>query len=172
MCIRIDIVWWADLHRIDLEQLKAAEDALRNERMACDQVFYHLRYRGIELRILPYCTEQWIAVTEYAPIEHGNFTFPQSASGWLLARIAERHSRTPRQVALNFLTRRPCIIAIPKTSRPEQIKKYLAKKSSLGKDLQPIYARLTEICSWKRLNEWYSILIRLMPRDSSSQLSL
>ena len=52
MCMRMDIVWWADLHKIDLEHLKAAEDALRNERMACDQVFYHLSYRGTELRLL------------------------------------------------------------------------------------------------------------------------
>lgn len=52
MCMRMDIVWWADLHKLDLEQLKAPEGALRNERMACDQMFYHLSYRGTELRLL------------------------------------------------------------------------------------------------------------------------
>ena len=40
----------------------------------------------------------------------------------MLAEIAERHSRTPRQVALNFLTRHPNVFAIPKTTHPEHIK--------------------------------------------------
>jgi len=62
-------------------------------------------------------------------------------------------------------------LAIPQTSRPEQITEYLAKKSSLGNDLQPIYARWTEMCSWKMLNEWYSILILLKPRVSPFRLS-
>ncbi|MRN69128.1 MAG: hypothetical protein FIO04_05445 [Nitrosopumilales archaeon] len=48
-----------------------------------------------------------------APFGHGNFPFPQSASGRVLARIAGRHGRTPRQVALNFLARHPCISRLP-----------------------------------------------------------
>jgi diketogulonate reductase-like aldo/keto reductase len=40
----------------------------------------------------------------------------------VLAAIAERHGRTPRQVALNFLTRHPSIFAIPKASRPEHVR--------------------------------------------------
>jgi diketogulonate reductase-like aldo/keto reductase len=51
----------------DVEELKAAEKALRNEPMACDQVLYHLGYRGIERRLLPYCTKRKIAVVGYAP---------------------------------------------------------------------------------------------------------
>jgi hypothetical protein len=34
----------------------------KNERMTCDQVLYHLGDRGIERRLLPYCTQWGIAV--------------------------------------------------------------------------------------------------------------
>ena len=37
----------------------------------------------------------------------------------LLARIAEAYDATPRQVALAFLTRRPSLFTIPKTSTPQ-----------------------------------------------------
>ena len=114
------LVRFIGVSNFDLEELKEAEDSLRNERMACDQVLYHLGYRGIERRLLPYCTKQGIAVVGYAPFGHGNFPSPQSAGGRVLTEIAERHNRTPRQVALNFLTRHRCIFTIPKNSRPER----------------------------------------------------
>jgi diketogulonate reductase-like aldo/keto reductase len=107
----------------DLEQLKAAEQALENERIACNQVLYHLRERGIELRLLPYCIDREIAVVGYAPFGHGNFPSPKSAGGLVLAEIAKRHSRTPRQVALNFLVMRyPCMFIIPKSIHPDRVK--------------------------------------------------
>lgn len=36
--------------------------------------------------------------------------------------IAKRHGRTPRQVALNFLVRRPALFTIPKASRVEHVR--------------------------------------------------
>lgn len=114
------LVRFIGVSNFDLEELKEAEDSLRNERMACDQVLYHLGYRGIERRLLPYCTKQGIAVVGYAPFGHGNFPSPKSAGGRVLTEIAERHNRTSRQVALNFLTRHSCIFTIPKNSRPER----------------------------------------------------
>jgi diketogulonate reductase-like aldo/keto reductase len=65
----------------DVEELNAAERALRDERMACDQVLYHLAYRGIERHLLPYCSERKIAVVGYAPFGHGNFPTPESPGG-------------------------------------------------------------------------------------------
>ena len=114
------LVRFIGVSNFGVEELKEAEDSLRNERMACNQVLYHLGYRGIERRLLPYCTEHGIAVVGYAPFGHGNFPSPQSAGGRVLAEIAKRHSRTPRQVALNFLTRHRCIFTIPKNRRLER----------------------------------------------------
>ena len=114
------LVRFIGVSNFDLEELKESEHSLRNEQKACDQVLYHLGYRGIERRLLPYCTKQGIAVVGYAPFGHGNFPSPKSAGGRVLTEIAERHNRTSRQVALNFLTRHSCIFTIPKNSRPER----------------------------------------------------
>lgn len=105
----------------DLNELKAAEQALSNHRLACNQVLHHLRSRGIERQLLAYCTKQKIAVVGYSPFGHGNFPSLKSADGQVLARIAERHGKTMRQVALNFLTHHPNIFTIPKASRPEYV---------------------------------------------------
>jgi diketogulonate reductase-like aldo/keto reductase len=58
----------------------------------------------------------------YSPFGHGNFPSPNSIGRHVLAEIAERHGRTPRQVALNFLTRHPSVFTIPKTTRPERVR--------------------------------------------------
>ena len=39
----------------------------------------------------------------------------------VLAKIANTHGRTPRQVALNFLSMHSNIFTIPKTSNPERV---------------------------------------------------
>ena len=114
------LVRFIGVSNFDLEELNEAEDSLRDERIACDQVLYHLRYRGIERQLLPYCTERGISVVGYAPFGHGNFPSPQSAGGRVLAEIAKIHGRTPRQVALNFLTRHTSIFTIPKNRLPER----------------------------------------------------
>jgi diketogulonate reductase-like aldo/keto reductase len=106
----------------DVNELDAAEMALSKHRLACNQVLYHLGYRGIERHILPYCTKRGIAIAGYSPFGHGNFPSPQSPGGTVLAEIAERYGHTPRQVALNFLTRHPSVFTIPKAGRPEHVK--------------------------------------------------
>ena len=105
----------------DVDQLEAAERALSKHRLTCNQVLYHLGYRGIERHILPYCANREIAVVGYSPFGHGSFPPPESTGGRVLAEIAKRHGRTPRQVALNFLTRHPSVFTIPKAGRPEHV---------------------------------------------------
>jgi len=116
------LIRFIGVSNFDVEDLMAAESALRNERMASNQVLYHLGDRGIERRLLPYCARREIAVVAYSPFGHGNFPTPDSIGGRVLAEIAERHGRTPRQVALNFLTRHPSVFTIPKTTRPERVR--------------------------------------------------
>jgi diketogulonate reductase-like aldo/keto reductase len=110
------------LSNFDVNELDAAEMALSKHRLACNQVLYHLGYRGIERHILPYCTKRGIAVVGYSPFGHGNFPSPPSPGARVLAEIAERYGRTPRQMALNFLTRHPSVFTIPKAGRPEHVK--------------------------------------------------
>jgi diketogulonate reductase-like aldo/keto reductase len=116
------LIKYIGVSNFDIEELKEAEQALKNEQMACNQLLYHLGNRGIEQRLLPYCTEKGIAIVGYSPFGHGNFPSPQSNKGQILEEIAKRHNRTARQVALNFLTRHDNIFTIPKTSRLERVK--------------------------------------------------
>ena len=106
----------------DVEQLKEAQHALKKYRIACNQVLYHLAYRGIERDLLPYCAESEIAIVGYSPFGHGNFPSSHSKGGKVLAEIAKRHNRTMRQVALNFLTRDSNLFTIPKAGSPDHIR--------------------------------------------------
>ena len=106
----------------DIHCLKEAQKALARERIVCDQVIYHLRSRGIEHRLIPYCESQNIAVVGYSPFGQRNFPSPGSKQGRALEQIASKHGKTPRQVALNFLTRRKSLFAIPKSSNPKHVR--------------------------------------------------
>lgn len=106
----------------DVEQLREAQNALVKHRIACNQVLYHLAYRGIELELLPYCTENGIAIVGYSPFGHGNFLSSHSRGRKVLAEIAKRQNRTVRQVALNFLTRDSNLFTIPKAGNPDHIR--------------------------------------------------
>jgi diketogulonate reductase-like aldo/keto reductase len=105
---------------LDVSQLEAARRALGRERLACNQVLYHLRDRSVEKDVLPHCERRQIAVVGYTPLARGGFLRGP------IADIARRHGRTPRQVALNFLTRRPSLFTIPKASQPDHVRENAA----------------------------------------------
>ena len=107
---------------LDVDRLKQAQKALTREKIVCNQVLYHLRSRGIENRLLAYCESQGIAVVGYSPFGQGDFPSLNSKQGKALATIAERHGKTPRQIALNFLTRRPSLFTIPKASNVDHVR--------------------------------------------------
>src|SRR5690606_38492500 len=51
----------------------------------------------------------------------GRFPSPRTPGGRVLEEIARRHGRTPRQVALRFLTRGD-VFTIPKSGNPEHVR--------------------------------------------------
>ncbi|AGC42490.1 aldo/keto reductase [Myxococcus stipitatus DSM 14675] len=103
----------------DLEELLSLT---KPQRIACNQVLYHLEERAIEHSVLPWCEARGIAVVGYSPFGNGNFPPPDSEGGRVLADVARAHGATPRQVALQFLVRRPSLFAIPKSSRLAHLK--------------------------------------------------
>ena len=126
-----NLVRFIGVSNFNLKELQEAEKALQNERIACNQVLYNLGYRAIEKRILPYCTKQEIAVVGYSPFGHGNFYSPKSTKGKVLVDIANRHGRTPRQIALRFLSLQSNVFTIPKTIHPERV---IENSQSVDKD--------------------------------------
>lgn len=105
----------------DVNLLQQAQKALAREKIVCNQVLYHLRSRGIEYRLLPYCEKHNIAVVGYSPFGQGDFPSPNSKQGKVLATIGSKHGKTPHQVALNFLTRGKNLFTIPKASHVEHV---------------------------------------------------
>lgn len=106
--------------------------------VATDQVLYNLSRRGVEFDLLPWCHRQRLPVMAYSPIEQGRLLGDS-----VLARIAERHSANPAQVALAWVLRQDGMCAIPKASTQHHVDQNLAaldiKLSS--EDLRELDAR-------------------------------
>jgi diketogulonate reductase-like aldo/keto reductase len=100
----------------DLNELRAVAG---KNRIACNQVLYHLQERAIEHAVIPWCKQHGVAVVAYSPFGHNDFPSPHGKAGQVLQTIAEAHDASPRQVALSFLTRDPLVFAIPKASTSE-----------------------------------------------------
>lgn len=100
-----------DVDDLDELQAIAGEGAI-----ACNQVLYHLNERAIEHAVIPWCAQHGVAAVAYSPFGHDQFPETNSPGGKVLARIAEAHEASPRQIALAFLTREQSLFAIPKAA--------------------------------------------------------
>ena len=118
--VKDNLIKFIGVSNFNLKELQQAEQTLEDERIACNQVLYHLSYSAIEKRIVPYCKSKEIAVVGYSPFGHVDPPSPNSTKGKVLAEIANHHGRTIRQVTLNFLSLHSNIFTIPKTSNPER----------------------------------------------------
>jgi diketogulonate reductase-like aldo/keto reductase len=90
-------------------------------KIACNQVLYHLRERAIEHAVIPWCAQHGVAVVAYSPFGHDDFPQSDSKPGKVLQAIAEAHGASPHQIALGFLTRDPCVFAIPKAANQAHV---------------------------------------------------
>src|SRR5262245_7014370 len=101
-------------------QLRAAQAAMRNHPIVSNQVLYNLNRREIEWELLPYCQQQHITIIAYTPLDDGRLaTWPGFSPDWriqTLAQIAAYTQKTLAQVALNWCTARPGVIAIFKSN--------------------------------------------------------
>jgi len=120
--VRAGKVRFIGVSNLDVRQMQLAERALTHERIVCNQVCYHMKARGIEFSLIPYCRERNIAVVGYSPFGSGDFVLEQSKGGRVLAEIGARHGKSMRQVAIRFLTRRPQLFTIPKAARADHVR--------------------------------------------------
>jgi diketogulonate reductase-like aldo/keto reductase len=100
----------------DEDELRRALEIAGPGRIACNQVLYHLEERGIEHAVLPWCQAHGVAVVGYTPFGQHRQYPPRGAGGGVLGQVAERLGVSARQVALAFLTRKPELFAIPKST--------------------------------------------------------
>jgi len=128
------------LSNFDVPLLEKALAIAGENRIAANQVLYHLGERAIEQRVLPWCEDHRIPVVGYSPFGSGDFPMPRSAGGAVLSEVARAHGATPRQVALRFLVRRPSLFTIPKAGDPAH-----AQENAAAGDLQLGEAELARI---------------------------
>jgi len=101
------------LSNFSLDQMKEANSSLAKSEIAASQVNYSLIHRKVERDIIPYCQENKVAVLAYYPLGHGLLARPDSR----MMAICRRNSKTPAQVALNWLVSKKEVFAIPRASR-------------------------------------------------------
>jgi len=103
----------------DIDDLNEMLAVAGKDRIACNQVLYHLQERAIEYAVIPWCEAHGVAVVAYSPFGHDEFPSPRSKAGAVLQGVADARKATARQVALGFLTREQGVLAIPKASSAE-----------------------------------------------------
>lgn len=117
--------YWG-VSNFDTGELDEAFRIAGPERIACNQVVYHLKERAIEHAVLPWCEAHNVAVVAYSPFGSGDFPSPRSEGGRVLAQVAAAHGATPQQIALAFLTARASVFAIPKASQLAHVRENAA----------------------------------------------
>ena len=119
---RMGKVRFIGVSNLEIHEMHRADEALAHEKIACNQVCYHLQARGIEFSLVPHCESSGIAVVGYSPFGSGSFPGEGSRAWKVLAGIGAQYRRTPRQVALNLLTRRKGLFSIPKAANADHIR--------------------------------------------------
>lgn len=120
--VKDNLIRFIGVSNFDIAALKEAESALKDEKITCNQVLYHLNSRGIERHLLSYCNSRNISVIGYSPFGHGDFQPAYGHKGTLLKEIALRHQKTSHQVILNFIVNYTNIFTIPKSNNPKHVK--------------------------------------------------
>ncbi len=100
-----------------LEQTMEANAALAKSEIAACQMNYSLIHRKVEKDIIPYCQQNKIAVLAYYPLGHGLLAKPNPK----MEEICRRNSKTPAQVALNWLVSKQGVFPIPRASRANHV---------------------------------------------------
>lgn len=105
------------LSNFDIDEMRQSERLSGGSRSAANQVLYNLHRRGIERRLIPWCSERRVAVMAYSPLEQGRLR-PHTA----LRGVAERHGATPAQIALAWTMRHDNVITIPKAAQRKHVR--------------------------------------------------
>jgi diketogulonate reductase-like aldo/keto reductase len=94
--------------------------------IVANQIEYSLNARNkglytqnMETEIIPFCTTHNIMVVAWRPLGKGALL--QSQTNELLAVMAKKYSKTPAQIALNWVANKPGIITIPKATTKKHI---------------------------------------------------
>ena len=114
------LVRFIGVSNFSVRELQEAQAAMAHYPIVSNRVEYSLLRREIEGDLLPYCQQQRITVIAYSPLARNALTsrslLGRRRATQLLLRIAQETGKSMAQVALNWCTAHPGVIAIPKAS--------------------------------------------------------
>jgi diketogulonate reductase-like aldo/keto reductase len=114
-------VRYIGVSNFSVAELREAQAAMTKHPIVSNQVLYNLNARSIEQDTLQYCQENGITIMAYTPLADGSLAssprFRQDKKSKVLDQVAAETGKTRSQVALNWCTSRPGVIAIPKSNR-------------------------------------------------------
>ncbi len=139
------LIKFIGVSNFNVTEMKEAQKYLKNTKIVANQVEYSLFYRKIEKDILPYCEKNGITIIAYSPLARG--VIPKDK---FINKIAAKYNKTASQLAINWLIRKPNVIAIPKSSKIERLKEFAeAADWELSKEDEEII--LKYVTSFKNL---------------------
>jgi diketogulonate reductase-like aldo/keto reductase len=113
------IVKYIGVSNFSVGQLRAAQAAMTKYPIVSNQVLYNLNSREIEDDLLPYCQQHHVTIIAYTPLDDGRLAtksrFRRSQGMKVMEEVASHVQKTLAQVALNWCTAHPHVIAIPKS---------------------------------------------------------
>jgi len=114
-------VRYIGVSNFSVAELREAQEAMTKHPIVSNQVLYNLNARLIEQDTLQYCQENGITIMAYTPLADGSLAssprFRQDQKSKVLDQVSAETGKTRSQVALNWCTSRPGVIAIPKSNR-------------------------------------------------------
>ena len=119
------LVRFIGVSNFSVEELKGAQKYSENKIVA-NQIEYNLLIRNkkgiytedMESEIIPYCQKNGIMTVAYRPLAKGMIT---GDSIPLLNGLSKKYSKTPAQIALNWLISKHQVITIPKASNIKHV---------------------------------------------------
>lgn len=124
--VKDGLVRFIGVSNFSVSEMEEAMSSLAKEEIVSNQVEYSLLERGIEHDLIPFCEREKITVIAYSPLARGKLSEPEIHLGRreanALRTLADKYGKTPSQIALNWVIRRPSVIAIPKAVRLEHVK--------------------------------------------------
>jgi len=113
------LIKYLGVSNFSVAQLRAAQAAMSKYPVVSNQVLYNLNRREIEDDLLPYCQQQNVTIIAYTPLDDGRLAvksrFRRSQGMKAMEEIASQVGKTLAQVALNWCTSHPNVVAIPKS---------------------------------------------------------
>lgn len=103
-----------------IEEVKAAQSAMKSNEIASNQVQYSVFSRKPEEGLSDFCKREKVTIIAYSPLGQGALNSAKNRKAFeLLEGIGKKHGKSAAQVALNWLVSKGNVAAIPKAGSRE-----------------------------------------------------